>query len=84
MSGSDITEDIDGNEIVPPPAATDVGQLIYLLEWARRRGFTVGPNVRVGALVLQVQDLRQTEGRGKQPPADPGPWAIAGHQEGDA
>lgn len=83
MSGSEITEDIDGNDIIPPPAETDVGQLIYLLEWARRRGFAVGPNVRVGTLLLQVRDLRQTEGHGEQAAADPGPWVTAGHTLGD-
>lgn len=82
-AGLDVAEDIDGNDIAAPPAATDVGQLIYLLEWARKRGFRVGPAVRVGTLVLQVQDLRQTEGSGQPGPPDPGPWVAAGHDMGD-
>jgi hypothetical protein len=83
-TGLDVDTDIDGNDINPPPATTDVGQLIYLLEWARKRGFRVGPTVRCGSLVLQVQDLRQTEGRDTPAADDPGPWAAAGHDLGDA
>lgn len=81
--GLDVDEDIDGNDITAPPAASDVGQLIYLLEWARRRGFRVGPAIRVGGLTLQVQDLRQTEGRGVPREADPGPWKTAGYDGDD-
>jgi hypothetical protein len=84
-TGLDVDEDIDGNEIAAPPPETDVGRLIYLLEWARRRGFRIGPAVVVGGLTLQIQDLRQTEGLGRSNDAadEIGPWAAAGHEDGD-
>ena len=62
---------------------SDAGQLTMLLEWGRKRGFRIGPIVRLGSIQLQVQDLRQTEGRGIEPPADPGAWTAAGYPEGD-
>lgn len=82
-TGLDVDTDIDGNDIAAPPAETDVGRLIYLLEWARKRGFRVGPMVRCGTLILQVQDLRQTEGRDTPGAPDLGPWVTAGHDMGD-
>jgi hypothetical protein len=75
--------DDEGGELPVAPRDSDVGQLIYLLEWARIRGFRVGPTVQVGELIVQITDLRQDEGRRSDPP-DPGPWAAAGHvEEGD-
>lgn len=74
--------DDDGNPLALPAADSDVGQLIYLLEWARLRGFRVGPMIQVGDLIVQVQDLRQTEGRHDRDDApDRGPWAEAGHDD---
>jgi len=70
----------DGADLAVPDPQSDVGRLIYLLEWARIRGFRIGPTVRVGALILQVVDLRQDESpRGHEAPIDPGPWAAAGY-----
>lgn len=52
--------DDDGNVMpVPGPDASDVAKAIYLLEYARLRGFRLGPTLKVGELVTQVQDLRQ-------------------------
>lgn len=74
--------DDEGSPLALPDASSDVGQLIYLLEWARVRGFRVGPTVQVGNLIVQVTDLRQTEGRrDRDDTADPGPWAAAGYTE---
>ena len=84
QSGLEVSEDVDGNPLVSPTGDSDVGRLVYLLEWARRRGFRIGPTVRVGTLILQVQDLRQDEGQriaGNEP--DPGPWRTAGHDGDD-
>lgn len=74
--------DEDGAPLALPEAKSDVGQLMYLLEWARIRGFRIGPMVQCGELVLQVRDLRQFEDR-RDPDdtPDPGPWARAGHTE---
>lgn len=57
-----IDSDEDGNAVPLPPAESDLAQLIQLLEYGRRRGFRIGPAVRIGKLAVQVQDLRQTEG----------------------
>lgn len=51
----------DGEPLVVPEPGTDVAHLIYLLEYARRRGFKVGPNVQLGSIALQVHDMRQIE-----------------------
>lgn len=51
--------DEDGNEILPPEPNSPVGQLIYLLEWGRKRGFRIGPTVQIGDVILQVRDLRE-------------------------
>ena len=78
--------DDDGNPLALPDPQSDVGQLIYLLEWARIRGFRIGPEVRIGGLGVVVRDLRQTEKR--RDPDDTvsnyekaGPWAAHGHEE---
>lgn len=73
--------DSDGNSLTPPAPQTDTERLIYLLEWARLRGFRLGPNLQIGDLVVQVTDLRQTEGRGGGGELDEGPWAAHGHKE---
>ena len=51
--------DDEGNELPPPEPGTPVANLIYLLEWGRKRGFRIGPTVKMGELVAQVRDLRQ-------------------------
>lgn len=54
--------DDDGNVLpVPGPESGDVEKAIYLLEYARLRGFRIGPTLKVGAIVTQVRDLRQEE-----------------------
>jgi hypothetical protein len=76
---ADVDSDDDGNPLALPAADSNVGQLIYLLEWARVRGFRVGPTVQVGTLIVQVSDLRQTEGRQGRDLTDDGPWRAAGY-----
>lgn len=74
--------DENGDPLPAVSASSDVGQLIYLLEWARLRGFRLGPTLQVGGLIVQVSDLRQTEGRrGPSEPHDEGPWKAAGYEE---
>lgn len=51
--------DDDGNRILPPPANSDVAGVIYLLEYGRKRGFRIGPVVKIGETTVQVRDLRQ-------------------------
>jgi hypothetical protein len=52
----------EGDELPPLDPSSDAAQAIALLEWARQRGFRVGPYLKVGELAFQVRDLRQTEG----------------------
>lgn len=71
-----LEHDDDGNVLPLPPAGSDLAQLIQLLEYGRRRGFRIGPTVKVGAIVTQVQDLRQEEG-GRELPPDDGGWMAS-------
>lgn len=66
--------DESGDPVLSVDPHSDAGQLVALLEWARKRGFRIGPTVKIGAVVAQVEDLRQTEGRGTQPVPDMGPF----------
>jgi hypothetical protein len=54
----DVIDD-NGNIINPPDMTSDVGQIIYLLEYCRKREFMIGPTVQVGDVIVQVRDLRQ-------------------------
>lgn len=81
MSTPAVDHDDDGNPLALPDAASDVAQLIYLLEWARIRGFRVGPTIQVNNLIVQVSDLRQASRRDRDDAPDPGPWAAAGYEE---
>jgi hypothetical protein len=51
--------DDDGNELAPPDPTSHVGQVIYLLEYGRKRGFRIGPTVQIGDVIVQVADIRQ-------------------------
>lgn len=71
--------DEDGNDLLPPAPNSDVGQLIYLLEWGRQRGFRIGPRVQIGEVVLELADLRQDTSRGIG--EGPDIWTEHGHKE---
>ena len=73
-----VAHDDEGLE-VPQPSDRDLGDLIQLLEYGRRKGFVIGPNVRIGKITLQVRDLRQQRGRGKQEEPDPSIWEEHGY-----
>lgn len=81
-----VDSDEDGNTVPVPPAASDLAQLIQLLEYGRKRGFRIGPTVQIGALTVQVADLRQdkVERIGTPDENDPGPWRAAGYEGDDA
>jgi len=76
MKKQELADD-DGNSLPPIDPNSDVGRLTYLLEYCRIRGFRVGPRIQVGDVVLEVKDLRQTEGRSE--PDEPSIWAAHGH-----
>ena len=52
--------DDDGNVMpIPGAEAGDVEKAIYLLEYARLRGFRIGPTLKIGDIVMSVADIRQ-------------------------
>lgn len=51
--------DDDGNIVAPPPPDSPVAQIVWLLEYGRKRGFRIGPTVQIGDTIVQVADLRQ-------------------------
>ncbi len=59
MRKRDEIIDDDGNVLPPPEPGSPVAQIIYLLEYGRKRGFRIGPRVQVGDTVAEVMDLRQ-------------------------
>lgn len=74
--------DSDGNPLNPPDVSTDAGTALYLLEYARVRGFRIGPAIQVGSVTFQVQDLRQTADVKRQAEApESNIWADHGHTE---
>ena len=79
--GKQIDADEEGNDLPVPLADSDVGQLIYLLEYGRKRGFRIGPTVQIGNVVIQVSDLRQSEGRRQNNDPEPDIWEQNGHKE---
>lgn len=80
-----MSHDEQGNPLPDVDPLSSAGQLIALLEYCRRRGFRIGPYVKIGDVALQVQDLRQDMEAGRGVPREPeiGPWAAAGWEEGD-
>ena len=79
--GKQIDADEEGNDLPVPPVDSDVGQLIYLLEYGRKRGFRIGPTVQIGNVIIQVSDLRQSEGRRQSNDPEPDIWEQNGHKE---
>lgn len=76
----DLTDD-DGNAFPPPDPGSDVGRLIYLLEYARKRGFQLGPMVQIGDVVVQVRDLALAKRENATVP-ETDIWKEHGHDEG--
>jgi hypothetical protein len=74
-----LEADEDGNDL-PAVTSKDVLDLIYLLEYARKRGFQIGPTVKIGEVTLQVRDTRLGEApRGPEPTI----WQEHGFDDGD-
>lgn len=51
---------------------TDADAAIRLMEWAREKGFRIGPRLKVGAVELDIADIRQpnVEGGAHMPVAE--------------
>jgi hypothetical protein len=58
-----MSHDENGNPVLEVDPLSSAGQLVALLEWARRRNFKLGPMVKIGDVMVQVTDLRQEPGR---------------------
>lgn len=74
-----VDADDDGNDLTPPPPDSPAGQIMYLLEWGRQRGFQIGPRIQIGDVTLEAWDLRRTKQNAA--PEDRGIWAAHGHDE---
>lgn len=69
---SDLELATDLGDVIPTISPeTDVGKLQALMEWARVRGFEIGPVVRIGGVTLQIRDLRQVEARESKRATEP-------------
>ena len=66
-----ISRTHEGETLVVPEPGTDVAHLIYLLEYCRRSGFKLGPQVQIGSIAVVVTDMRQLEGADESPLAGP-------------
>jgi len=87
MKRTDVIDE-DGNEMVAPDPTSDVGRIIYLLEYGRARGFRIGPVVQVGDAIVQVRDLRQPaakdeDDKTKPVVQEPTIWQQAGYDGPD-
>lgn len=58
-----VQHDDEGDPVPQPAPNSDLTDLIQLLEYGRKKGFRIGPTVRVGKIITTVHDLRQDEGR---------------------
>lgn len=68
----------EGDDIPKAPPGSDLEQLITLLEYCRIREFRLMGPVQIGALAVQITDMRQVEAIGSGA-RDEGPWKAAGY-----
>lgn len=61
----DLVDD-DGNIIPCPPPDSPIAQIVWLLEYGRKRGFQIGPAIQVGDTIVQVKDIRQEAAHARQ------------------
>jgi hypothetical protein len=81
-----VETDADGDPLPMPAENTDLADAIQLLEFCRRKGYVVGPMLRVGKLVMQIVDIRQRKREGLT--GDPAPdksdiWEEHGYKPRD-
>ena len=70
--------DDKGDVMSPPEPGTDAAHVIYLLEYGRKRGFQIGPMLKIGAIELQVHDTRQANQLAQAQRAGTAPDLTAG------
>lgn len=71
-----VEYDDDGVPIPQPAPDSDLADLIQLLEYGRRKGFVIGPMVRIGKIALQVVDARQQRGSTRPSEPEPSIWDM--------
>lgn len=49
---------------IRPESESDVDALIRLLEWGRKNGVRIGPELTIGCISVKVADLRQSKKEG--------------------
>lgn len=76
----EVTDD-DGNIILPPPPDSAVAQVVWLLEYGRKRGFRIGPTVQIGDTIVQVRDMRLREDVPPDAPPDRSIWQENGFDD---
>ncbi len=88
-SKTEIIDD-DGNVIAPPAPESAIAQIVWLMEYGRKRGFRIGPTIQVGDTTVQVLDMHQEaqtsrQGEHRAPDLTPGSdmATILGGGEGD-
>ena len=67
----ELTNTQQGDELPAPAPGTDAADLIYLLNYCRRRGYKLGPTIQIGRIAVMVTDLRQIEEADASPLAGP-------------
>jgi hypothetical protein len=60
----------DAGAVHDVDTTSNVGAAILLMEYARARGFRLGPYLQVGDVVVQVVDTRQETSRRVDEPVD--------------
>ena len=73
--------DDEGDPVPQPAKESDLADLIQLLEYGRRKGYRIGPVVRIGKITVQVADLRQHVGDGLDLAPEPSIWEEHGYPE---
>lgn len=78
MRKRDEVIDEDGNVLPPPEPGTPISQIIYFMEYCRKRGFRAGPRVQVGDTIVEVLDIRQQLQVSKAQRSDAPPDLVPG------
>jgi hypothetical protein len=73
--------DDDGDPVPQPAKESDLADLIQLLEYGRRKGFRVGPMVRIGKITVQVSDLRHRAAAVEETAPEPSIWQEHGYDD---
>ena len=73
--------DDEGDPVPQPAPESDLADLIQILEYGRRKGFAIGPMVRIGKIALQVTDMRLRRNAGAAEEPEPSIWQEHGFDD---